>query len=44
MDALPTEQREALALRESRGLKFGEIADLLGLPVATVKPGFPGCS
>lgn len=37
MDLLPAEQREALALRESRGLKFAEIAAMLGVPVATVK-------
>jgi len=34
---LPAEQAEALALRESRGLKFREIAELLGVPAATVK-------
>ena len=34
---LPDEQREALALRESRGLTFAEIAELLGVPAATVK-------
>jgi len=34
---LPPEQREALAMRESDGLTFPEIARLLELPVATVK-------
>ena len=34
---LPGEQREALAMRESDGLTFPEIARLLELPVATVK-------
>ena len=34
---LPPEQREALALRESEGLAFAEIAELLGVPVPTVK-------
>ena len=34
---LPAEQREALAMRESDGLTFPEIARLLELPIATVK-------
>ena len=34
---LPPDQREALALRQSKGLKFHEVADLLGVQVATVK-------
>jgi len=34
---LPAPQREALALRESEGLTFREIAQLLEVPVATVK-------
>ena len=34
---LPAEQREALALRESRGLKFRQVAEVLGVPVATAK-------
>ena len=34
---LPTEQREALALRESGGLTFSQIGHLLGVPSATVK-------
>jgi RNA polymerase sigma-70 factor (ECF subfamily) len=37
MTSLPPEQREALAMRESDGLTFIEIARLLDLPVATVK-------
>ena len=37
MNTLPPEQREALALRESEGLRFAEIADLLAIPVATAK-------
>lgn len=37
MAKLPDEQREALAMRESRGLKFEQIAELLGIPAATVK-------
>ena len=34
---LPTEQREALALRESEGLTFRQIAETLDVPAATVK-------
>jgi RNA polymerase sigma-70 factor (ECF subfamily) len=34
---LPDEQREALALRESEGLTFAQIAQMLDLPVPTVK-------
>lgn len=37
MDTLPPDQREALALRESEGLRFPEIAELLAVPVATAK-------
>jgi RNA polymerase sigma-70 factor (ECF subfamily) len=37
MAKLPEAQREALAMRESRGLSFREIADLLGVSVGTVK-------
>jgi RNA polymerase sigma-70 factor (ECF subfamily) len=37
MAKLPEPQREALAMRESRGLSFREIADLLGVSVGTVK-------
>ena len=37
MDNLPPEQREVLALRESKGLKFREIAAVLGIPAATAK-------
>ncbi len=37
LDLLPAEQREALALRESEGLSFPQIARMLGMPVATVK-------
>jgi len=35
--ALPAEQREALALRESEGLTFTQIGQMLGVPTATVK-------
>lgn len=34
---LPAEQAEILALRESRGLSFSEIAELLDIPVPTAK-------
>ena len=34
---LPDEQREALSLRESEGLTFNEIGQMLGVPTATVK-------
>jgi len=37
LETLPADQREALALRESQGLRFRQIAELLGVPVATVK-------
>ena len=37
MSQLPPEQREALALRESDGLSFAQIADVTQTPVATVK-------
>ena len=37
MGALPDPQREALALRESDGLTFGQIARVLDVPIATVK-------
>lgn len=37
MAKLPPEQHEALALRESDGLTFPQIAKVLGIPAATVK-------
>ena len=37
VDKLPEEQREALSLRESEGLTFREIGQLLGVPTATAK-------
>ena len=37
LDRLPPEQREALALRESEGLKFDQIAEMLDVPTSTVK-------
>ncbi|HUU22652.1 MAG TPA: RNA polymerase sigma factor [Phycisphaerae bacterium] len=37
MAALPDPQREALALRESEGLTFAQIGEVLGIPPATAK-------
>jgi RNA polymerase sigma-70 factor (ECF subfamily) len=35
--ALPEEQREVIVLKEYQGLTFLEIAEILGLPMSTVK-------
>ncbi|QUW03107.1 sigma-70 family RNA polymerase sigma factor [Chloracidobacterium validum] len=35
--ALPPEMRQVIVMKEYEGLKFHEIADVLGLPVSTVK-------
>lgn len=37
LSALPRDQREVLLLKEYEGLKFREIADVLGVPESTVK-------
>ncbi len=37
LDRLPDEQREALSMRESEGLTFTRIAEVLGIPIATAK-------
>ena len=37
LDALPPEQREVVVLKEFEGLKFREIAEILGCPESTVK-------
>lgn len=37
LDALPVEQREVVVLKEYEGLKFREIAEVLGVPESTVK-------
>ncbi len=37
LDRLPPEQREVLVLKEFEGLKFREIAEILGCPESTVK-------
>jgi RNA polymerase sigma-70 factor (ECF subfamily) len=35
--ALPEDQREVIVLKEYQGLTFLEIADVLGIPISTVK-------
>jgi RNA polymerase sigma-70 factor (ECF subfamily) len=37
LDDLPPEQREVLVMKEYEGLKFREIAEILGCPESTVK-------
>jgi len=37
LDTLPAEQREVLILKEFEGLKFREIAEIVGSPESTVK-------
>ena len=37
LDQLPVEQREVVVLKEFEGLKFREIAEILGCPESTVK-------
>ena len=37
MEYLPTEQRQAIILKEYHGLTFQEIADLMKCPLSTVK-------
>ncbi len=37
LDQLPPEQREVLVLKEFEGLKFREIAEIVGCPESTVK-------
>jgi len=37
LTSLPSDQREVLLLKEYEGLKFREIADVLGVPESTVK-------
>jgi RNA polymerase sigma-70 factor (ECF subfamily) len=37
IEALPEEQREVLLLAESKGMRYQEIAEALGIPLGTVK-------
>jgi RNA polymerase sigma-70 factor (ECF subfamily) len=37
VDALPAEFREVLVLSDMEGLRYGEIAEALQIPVGTVK-------
>ncbi|HXG65396.1 MAG TPA: sigma-70 family RNA polymerase sigma factor [Blastocatellia bacterium] len=37
LQALPAEMRQVIIMKEYEGLKFAEIADILGIPVSTVK-------
>jgi RNA polymerase sigma-70 factor (ECF subfamily) len=37
LEEIPAEQREVLILKEFEGLKFREIAEILGCPESTVK-------
>ena len=36
IEGLPDRQREVLVLKEFEGLRYREIADLLGIPIGTV--------
>jgi RNA polymerase sigma-70 factor (ECF subfamily) len=36
-DRLPTEQREVILMKEYQGLRFHEIANVLGIPLSTAK-------
>ena len=37
VEALPSEQREVFLMRQLQGLPFQDIADVVGVPVNTVK-------
>ena len=37
LQALPAEMRQVIVMKEYEGLKFSEIADILGIPISTVK-------
>ncbi|HLG15411.1 MAG TPA: sigma-70 family RNA polymerase sigma factor [Blastocatellia bacterium] len=37
LQALPAEMRQVIIMKEYEGLKFSEIADVLGIPLSTVK-------
>ena len=37
LQGLPPEMRQVIVMKEYEGLKFSEIADILGIPISTVK-------
>jgi RNA polymerase sigma-70 factor, ECF subfamily len=37
LQGLPAEMRQVIVMKEYEGLKFSEIADILGIPISTVK-------
>src|SRR5499427_933615 len=37
LQGLPAEMRQVIVMKEYEGLKFSEIADVLGIPISTVK-------
>jgi RNA polymerase sigma-70 factor (ECF subfamily) len=37
LQALPAEMRQVIIMKEYEGLKFAEIAEILGIPISTVK-------
>ncbi len=37
LQSLPAEMRQVIVMKEYEGLKFSEIADILGIPLSTVK-------
>lgn len=37
LQGLPAEMRQVIIMKEYEGLKFSEIADILGIPISTVK-------
>jgi RNA polymerase sigma-70 factor (ECF subfamily) len=37
LQSLPAEMRQVIVMKEYEGLKFAEIADILGIPISTVK-------
>jgi RNA polymerase sigma-70 factor (ECF subfamily) len=37
IETLPEEQQQVLLLAESKGMKYQEVAEVLGIPLGTVK-------
>ena len=37
LGGLPAEMRQVIVMKEYEGLKFSEIAEILGIPISTVK-------